>query len=821
MLRTSQNGHYDESESLAEHQFAETPFADPRRFEQEDVAHESSVGESYAGQWEFTSPFLPGESGESSESSEAAAMTPEAGAFSEITAELKDTLFREALEQLADEALEAHPELHAGEYGDRETRDLAAERLLNEHFQPLASQAEALLDRFFERLEGFEAEALTDSELERISDEVLPTGTPMSPASEQFLGGLLRKARGLVSGAVNLAKRGVKGAINIAGKGLSAIGKLALGPLLKPLKMLGKFLLKHVVKFALNQLPPALRPLAQKLSDRLFRAIGEVHEGEGESQEQGESETPAAADAGRLEAEFDVHAAQLLFTADEAELDHLVSSYGEGEANSYALEALDDARATLVKELAGLQPGENVQPVMEQFVQAIWPAVKLAITVIGRPKVVKFLGGLLSRLIKPLIGAEAGGILAPAIADVGLRVFGLETAAAEPRVIAAEALAATIEETVNAVAALPSHVLDHETLLSDAVHEAFENAAASYFPNSLIKPELRESAERNGLWSRMRDKSGNKRYAKYSDAVPVEIPQRLAGTIDSFGNRSLHDHLRDHHGMHDGRPYKGKMTLYQALPGTRGSTIARAEGFPVSQLHPLTPQAAGALLGQSAALGMRPTPAPYMNTPQRLHVNQRLYRIEPHHHRHHPHVRSVHSELSINLLRGEIRLWLYLSEPMCQRIAADLSKTHHAALAFAHLKRLLRRSTHALRNAAAHRHLPPGITVVADAPNLDGRAPHWLQHAGRRLGMKVDEWAGMQVAQYLQNNAQEFKRECASRHDGVTLRIAMTRVPGLDMLRLASRGKHVKDLENGGWPAGTPAFHVALRAGYAIHRLRT
>src|ERR1700683_2707411 len=136
MLRTSQNGHYDESESPAEHQFAETPFADPRRFEQEDVAHESSVGESYAGQWEFTSPFLPGESGESSESSEAAAMTPGAGAFSEITAELKDTLFREALEQLADEALEAHPELHAGEYGDRETRDLAAERLLNEPFQP-------------------------------------------------------------------------------------------------------------------------------------------------------------------------------------------------------------------------------------------------------------------------------------------------------------------------------------------------------------------------------------------------------------------------------------------------------------------------------------------------------------------------------------------------------------------------------------------------------------------------------------------------------------------------------------------------------------
>jgi len=814
MLRTSQNGHYQESGSPAEHQFADTPFVDPRRTEQEDVVHESSVGESYAGQWEFASPFLPGESSET----ESETLTPEAAAFGEIAAELKDTLFREALEQLADEALDAHPTLNSGEYGDRETRDLTSARLLNDHFRPLASQAEALLDRFFERIEGYEAEALTDSELERISEEVLPTGAPVSPASEQFLGGLLRKARSMVSGAVNLAKRGVSGALNLAGKGLAAIGKFALGPLLKKLKVLAVHLLKHVVRFALNQLPVTLRPLGQKLSDRLFHAIGEV-QSEGESQEHGESETPAAADAAHLEAEFDLHAAQLLFAADETEMDHLVESYGEGEAHSDALEALDDARARLVKGLVGLQTGEAVQPLMEQFLPAIWPAAKLAITILGRPKLVHFLGDLLSRLIKPLIGAQASSLLAPAIADAGLKIFGLETAATEPRMLAAEALAATIEETVTTVASLPAHVLDHETLLTDAVHEAFENAAASYFPNSVIKPELRESAERNGMWMHKNDGAGRKRYAKYSDAVPVEIPQRVAGSIDSFGNRNLHDHLRDHHGLHDGRPYKGKVTLYQALPGTRGSTIARAEGFPVTQLHPLTPQAAGALLGPGAALGMRATPPAYTESPQRLHVNQRLYRIEPQHH-HHRHLRSVHSEIEINLLRDEIRLWLYLSEPLSQRIAAELAKGNHAAAAFAHLKPLLRRTTHGLRTLAAHRHLPPGLIVVADAPNLDRHAPHWLRHVGHRLGMKIDQWASAQLAQYLQNNAQEFKRESASHHDGVTLRITMTRVPGLVALRLVSQGKHVKELANGAWPAGAPAFHVGLRAGHAVHRLR-
>ena len=258
MPHTVQDGSSGESEAYGEQAFAETPFVDPRIRELEEPLHESLLEETLTGNWEFTTPFLPGESTEAGESEAAA---PEVAEFSEITAELKDTLFREALEQLADEALEAHSEQLAGEYGDRETRDATAEHLLNEHFEPLAAQAEAMLDRFFERLEGYEAESLTDTEIDRISNEVMPGGVPMSPASEQFLGGLLRKAGRLVSGAVKLAKRGVEGAVKLAGKGLSAVAKLALGPLLKPLKALGKFLLKHVVKFALGQLPPALRPM--------------------------------------------------------------------------------------------------------------------------------------------------------------------------------------------------------------------------------------------------------------------------------------------------------------------------------------------------------------------------------------------------------------------------------------------------------------------------------------------------------------------------------------------------------------------------------
>ena len=81
-----------------------------------------------------------------------------------------------------------------------------------------------------------------------------------------------------------------------------------------------------------------------------------------------------------------------------------------------------------------MQPGKNPAPVMEQFVPAaLWPAAKTAITIRGRPKLVNFLGNLLGGLIKPLIGAQASGLLAPAIADASLNIFGLEATTSDSR----------------------------------------------------------------------------------------------------------------------------------------------------------------------------------------------------------------------------------------------------------------------------------------------------------------------------------------------------------------------------------------------------
>jgi hypothetical protein len=789
--------------------FAETPFVEPRYESYEEPQRETvTTSERPAGgPWHFETPF------ETAESFESVGVP-----LTEILAELKDHLFRESLEVLATEALETHVQQLAGEYGDREQRDASLERTLNEHFAPLAAQLESSLDRLFERFEGYEVTALTEAEIERVVSEIAPAPNAFAPASEQFLGSFLRKAGRLVSGAV-------RGAVGLAGQGIAAIGKLALGPLLQGLKKLGIFLLEHVVKFALGKLPPALQPLAHQLSDRLFRAIGETHEYELTDHEQTEVEAvPAGVDVARLEAEFDVAAAQLLLAPEEAEAEYVAETYGETAGPDRSLNDLDDARAHLVRELQGLEAGESPQPIMEQLLPAmLWPVAKTAIAIMGRPKLVGLIANQLSGLIKPMIGASAAGLLGPAIADAGLRIFGLETeaGAADPRAVTAEALAATVEETVNRLAEFPPSTFESETLLESAVREAFDDAAATYFPNAHIKPELRETVDQRGVWMRQPYGTNEKRYAKYSDAIPVTVTPRIADSVRTFGNASLRDHLRDRMNVPASQPLHTNVRLYQVLPGATTSSIARAERIHPRDLHPLTPQAAGALLGPNAAgLGPRATlSGSQISTPHRLHLRQRLYYLEPPSGRMHPshsHARLARSEVSINLSKGEIKLWLYLSEPLAQKVSAELAKSGSTANPYRMVQPLIGRAAELLKSALLVRHLPPALRIIGEAPNLGHRLPPWLSTIGAQLSGKVAGWASHQVAQYLRNNVEQFRKFSASDQDGVTLRITMRRIPGIEVLRQIAKGQVPRTVQGTAWLHGEPAFEVVATPGYAI-----
>ena len=101
------------------------------------------------------------------------------------------------------------------------------------------------------------------------------------------------------------------------------------------------------------------------------------------------------------------------------------------------------------------------------------------------------------------------------------------------------------------------------------------------------------------------------------------------------------------------------------------------------------------------------------------------------------------------------------------------------------------------------------------AASSAARVPPWLTQAGRRLATKIDEWATRQLIGYLRENADEFRRICADRQDGVTLRVTISRIPGIDTLRAAARGQ--LSGQHQGWSfTGTPAVVIHAQPGHVI-----
>src|SRR5262249_49625979 len=160
-------------------------------------------------------------------------------------------------------------------------------------------------------------------------------------------------------------------------------------------------------------------------------------------------------------------------------------------------------------------------------------------------------------------------------------------------------------------------------------------------------------------------------------------------------------------------------------------------------------------------------------------------------------------------------LWLYLSEPLAQKVSAELAKSGSTSNVYRMVQPLIGRATEMLKSALLVRHLPPALRIIGEAPNLGHRRPPWPSTLGAQLSGKVAGWASHQVAQYLRNNVEQFRKLSASDQDGVTLRIAMTRIPGIEVLRQIAKGQVPLSVQGTAWLNGEPAFEVVARPGYA------
>jgi hypothetical protein len=489
---------------------------------------------------------------------------------------------------------------------------------------------------------------------------------------------------------------------------------------------------------------------------------------------QPEPEPAATADGSVVQQEFDLAAASLLFAADEtdaevalAEIEMEVQSFdGEGA------EQLDDARRRFVGELTQIGDNEDPTAAIQNFLPAILPVAKMAIGIVGRDRIVRFLAPFLAKLIARYTGPQSSEPLARAIADAGLRLMGLEVTAEETdgRAASAEALAATIEDTVHRLAEFHELELDNESTLAEQAYAAFEAAAAANMPPGTLRPELRPTAGLAGTWM-PRARCRAKRYSRPLEAT---ITPQVARHLTTFGGEPLASALAA-----DGT-VTATAQLYEAIPGTTLTGLAAQEGFDVEEIHPLSTEAAGLLFGEPE-LGRDVSPA-YRADPSHIAVGQRFARLAapgamPRHAPRHARKSSVHAKIDVRPGRERVVVTLRLSESTAQRLATEVNRGKNAAAVVATLQAALRKRLLALLSGKMRRH----VRVVLDG-SVPGPRPPWLLRLNALLpafASSVEGWIFKALGAHA-DLPKQLVAAASSERSGVRIIVVLEHIAGLE-----------------------------------------
>lgn len=786
-----------------------TPFLDLRSF----VREESEAFASEAPSPALGSPFVS-----VYEMEGARLADPAQEAWSTLVQELYDQEFDEALFELMVQARALHEEHEAsggpGAFG--------GERLLGQHFGPLVREAEAAVDALGRAFGTREVGTLTEGELDRFAEGYAPA-TAVSPEFEEFLG--------------KFAKKLVKGVKGLAKKAGSLAVSMGLGPILDKIKAIVKPLLEKVLRTSIDKLPESARPAARQLAERITGAATGA-DAAGVATAPGDpaagAQPPAGGGATEIQQEFDRQLANLLTASGEVEMELEVAAVrGESRQPAPPVYAdLDRARERFIDELQRLKEGEDPGPPIQNFLPAVLPALRLGVKLIGRARVVGFLSGFLAKIIGKLVGPATAPALSRAIVDAGLKLLTLEVAPQDEARAAASAVAATVEETVRRVSALPEYVLDDQELLEGFALEAFEQAAAANLPPVLPeavyreRPDLLESHRAQSCWV-MLPLRRRKRYKKCARVFQVRISPAMADEIESFEG-PLADHLQDQLGVPEGAEVEAEVHLYETLPGTMLPDIARAEseasgaGAPQgeAQLHPLTPQAAGLLLGEPRMGRL----VPWGTHRRRVGVGQRFYRLSV------PGRRLLTAagrdgtarprrlgglRVTVDVPKNEIRLVLFLSEVKAQRLAVRLRRqSHPGALATGFLTYVARRLAPILRGDRPGRiqvvqaGLPPADAQGAALRRLPGDAT-------AALAAKLQEHVASAFGAFVKTQAQKVVAAAEDTADGITLRFTVAQPAGLDLVGKAllpnGAAAGLAEAIRGG---GAPEVRVDVEPGY-------
>jgi hypothetical protein len=745
-------------------------------------------------------------------------------AFASLVSELHDEEFDEALHELQCRARA----MHDGQLAAGKPR-AEADRLVAQHFSQLIEASEAAVDSMAQAFVPRELGGIVDHEIDSFVEGYTPSA-PLDPEFEQFFGGWIKKIGRAAKAAAGQAWQGLK--------------KIGLGPFFNQIKRVIRPLLKRVLEWAIGKLPVPLQPVAQRLAQKLGFAAPAPPPSSADVTGIGANPTavpdsagsavqPAAGeDTATPQQELNEHIAAALLAQDEVELELESMQFAQpsGGIAKAAFADLEDARERFISELESLAHDESAAPHIQNFVPALLPVLRVGIQLAGRQRVVDWLANLLAGLIAKLIGPQHAPALSKAIVDAGLRLMTLEMSDAQEARLAPSAVAATVEETIGRVASLPDEVLDNQELLEGYALEAFEQAAAANLPAVLSqatyrqRPDLLEAGVNAG-WVLL-PLRGPKRYKRCTRTFKVVVSPHLAEEVESFEGATLAEHLQDQFGVDEGEQVEGELYLYEALPGSQLADIARGERETLgpglsdeanaAQLQLLTPQAAGSLLGKPGlGRALRSgTAGPGLAAGQRLyHLATRRRMLLGRGRR--PR-RSLRVSLTLDAVRDQMRVCVFLSEVKAQRLAARLRQANNVGLITAAMQRALGRRLARIFSGQAPRRLRlvhagmrPGQSAAQALQNLP-------PVAAQAMVAKLQVWLAQAFAAFVKAQTASIVAATEDAADGITLAFTLDHPPGLKalgqaMVERSAAGPAIADAISQG---AAPTVRVDVVAGH-------
>ncbi len=803
----------------------DTPFGDATVSQNESVNESpSSYSNNFA--TNFESPFartyetiIPGQIPNS----------PVAGDFVNFLSELYEDEFNENLYDLASEVEDLWNTRISNESAMGDNFIPFATREANNYFSPFYNETIQMIDRVSQRFSGNNFPDTSESEIDDFFQQLEFDHTKFSPAQEQLFGSIFKKIKSVVKTGVNLAKKGV-----------AVVGKLLpINIILGRLKRLIKPLLNKVLKYAIGKLPKNLQPYAQTLAKKFLNleTSGDIITESGD--------IPATGNFEAIQTELDGHIANLVFSTEDVDSENLIMNYesssddlerqNDYETNGVDDSSLNEARNQFISELKELQPGESPAPAIERFlpvaIQALRPLIKMGISIVGRKRVVNFLAGILAKLVSKFVPQNVAKPLSVSIIDTGMRSIGFEIQESDESDLAYEAIANTIQETIqNMDMDNEASLDDQESLMSETL-EAFEKAAANNFPAQYLKANLRLTSD-TGTWVLMPRSGRRHLYKKYTKIFDSTIDNNIASSITTFRGIPLNKFLKDKLDIDLSTPVKARVHLYEGIGGTKLYLINRFEKIPglgirygYKQLHPLSVQAASLLL-KEPKLG-KDFPAEFTTKRFKTAIGQRFYFLEI------PGARLktvsvalrgyrrktglASSEIqdytpavpnsgdvqgTINFVRNEIKLFYYFSEEEARAIVEKLNSNDYSG-AFMNIRNGVKNVLHGILIS----NIGNKIKIVHEAmpemflESYDDSQEHFLFSIGKTIGKysqsaykdvvknlieklinRISDRAYYAVINYFKSRANEFKDAQTQPQDGVTLKLTWTNIQGMSNL---------------------------------------